>query len=135
MIFDLFQECKEEIGDVGKQNEGPCLFECAGKKLEVLDEDGKMKAEEYVELCQKMAEGDEQLEEHIKEVCTTQAEKTKDFPENIQDKYKCKLDMLIAFQGTHIEILLNCPAELKNNDAECEKMRESMKKQIQQAQG
>ncbi|PSN53797.1 hypothetical protein C0J52_04650 [Blattella germanica] len=81
IITELFGECKEELDDLEMQDEALCVYECAGKKLEVVDNKGKIKVYAYIELCQRMAEGDKTLEEYVRGVCYENAEIAKQVPE------------------------------------------------------
>ncbi|PSN53796.1 hypothetical protein C0J52_04653 [Blattella germanica] len=106
IITDEFNGCTEEVGDIEKKERVPCFFECAGVKLGICDNEGYLKKDEAVELSPKFVEGDEALENFVKQLAPKIADTVANIPDDVRKQLKCNIAVYAYLRGLHFHMEL-----------------------------
>ncbi|PSN30312.1 hypothetical protein C0J52_27708 [Blattella germanica] len=63
------KECQAQNDNYGKKDDILiCLYECVGRKLDLVDEEGFIKKEKFIEFCPKFVEGDRGLQALVEQI-------------------------------------------------------------------
>ncbi|PSN38607.1 hypothetical protein C0J52_17908, partial [Blattella germanica] len=126
------ENCEEPPDSPDRTPSITCIYECAGKSQDLLDENGYMKVEELAEFSTFTVTGDEKLEQHVRK-CSK-----KIIPGLNESVRKMKEDMdmdcNIAFE-TFMELLfsyvmISCPREIRSESPVCIKYRQELKEYV-----
>nr|AMA98165.1 chemosensory protein [Blattella germanica] len=120
-FLEEMNECQKlKFQGTDEKNIYACLYECAGKKLDLVDEKGFVKQEEFAEFCPEFVEGDKSLQPLVEKIARENlVTGVNNLSKSMRRQYKCNPAMIFAINNLYFMLQLTCPDEFKNNTDEC----------------